>query len=176
MAPSETMMLLGKSCWLLKNGWGKRTKRNHSFQYCNIMEMYMWTTTWASSSLRSTANHNFRDLQKSLIYSCEADASREVLNSNASGLRKKEDNILLSPSLFIKYTEMLSKHGLKFFPSWNQLYFLCIQPIIFCMYSSAGTSRYVLMPVECNKSKNFLVYFVVKFASFWNIFFSVSCK
>lgn len=132
VAPTETMMMLDKSCWLFENSRGKHTKRTHSFQNCNIMELYLWTTTWASSDLQSTANHNFRDLHKSLTHRCEADASREALNSHASGLPVKKKTKFFSTSLCKTNcdSEYLN-HGLKFFPS--------LQPTVFSTYSSTAS-------------------------------------
>lgn len=124
MAPAETMMLLDKSCWLFENSWGKHINRNHSFQKYNITELYLWTTTWASGHLQSTANHNFRDLHKSLTHRCEADASREVLNSRASGLPVKKKTKFFSTSLCktnldSEYLNMASNFSL----AYNQHYF-----------------------------------------------------
>lgn len=130
VAPAETMIRLGKSCWLFKNSWGRHTKRNHSFQDCDIIELYLWAAARASSDLQHTANRKFRDLQKSLICKFEADASRKVLNSNASGLPVKQKTKLFPTSLCRTHwdAECLNTAS-NDFP--------CLQPTVFSIYSPA---------------------------------------
>lgn len=75
------------------------------------------------SDLQSTAYQSSKDLQKSLIHSCEADASREILNSNASALPvKKKTKFFSKTHCDAECLNMIS----NFFLAYNKIYFPCI--------------------------------------------------